>query len=280
MTKAKTLSLFNDANFLLFVGFLTICACREPEKPVKKSVRLYNIEDTTSLKIIKWTPLNEFVSYHIVKEGTVVKDTGLKFSMLLLAHRYTINGHFDIEAQEATKNDTTDNSKLLKQIDRNGSEYSKANKPLLCAPSFLRQFILSDKFSDRSAFKCLLKINSKIYYKLDPDLLKRITVRPKAENIDSVKLLVSKLRKQKFVENVKERVRQKSILDTLDRWANTRTKPFLITITIKPAYRNLKDLPKICEQLKRWTNIDEAIYVSMFTGLSNDDSYFRLTSTK
>jgi len=282
MIKTKSLSLTSYVNLMLVTGVLAICACREPEKPAGKAVHQYNIEDTTSLKTVKWRRLNEFVSYHIIKEGTTVNDTGLRFTLRLLAFRYVINGVFDVSSKEDTPKNTagTSNELLKKIMKQNEAASPKKNKASVFNPDLLSTFILSNKFSDRKAFDCLLKINSKINYKLEPWILKTITVIPKSENVDSIKLLVSKLNKENFSESVKAMKRPKSEMDGLMKLLNTHRNPFVVKIILNPAYRNLSDLPKICGQLKLWTDVKDAIYVSMFNDPSNYDSFFRLTSTK
>ena len=140
----------------------------------------------------------------------------------------------------------------------------------------IRKLILSDQLDNKKDLDVIFKINSKIAFVEKPNLLRMIDVFPKENNVKSVGLLVSELNREDFVSSLS--------LDTIkdnpfDKLMPTRKKDVCIKIRLKAKYWNLESLDVLSKKLKKWPDVSNAEYVQLFTGISESDDFFEITST-
>lgn len=205
-----------------------------------------DIKDTTFLKSIEWDSLNKFVSFHILQNGNKTSDTNFRFTANAIAVCHYFNKQFELI------NDSTE---------------------LSFKPGELKEFILSDSFSDRINFDCLLRINSQIGFHYRPDLLQTVMVRAKDMTDKNIKRIMTELKRENFTQNVKSEVVKLSILDTL---LHDATKTVFIKIKLKPGFRGLKKINEVCIQLKKRPDVDQAFFADFFTGLNEGEIIYHL----
>lgn len=209
--------------------------------------------DTAFFKKVNYLKLNKLVSYHIIKNGKIVSKLDLLYTIQPIAvynyyyHRYDV---------------------------------AKNEKPIHAKPKDMERFILSNRFSNREGFNGLFKINSKIEVIYKPFLLKKLTVFPISNDAKNINLLINKLKRESFVNNL--------VLDTLkptsiDTLFHSLKKNIVIRIKLKPEYWSIEKIRGITEQLNKWPDIDKKMSMSvvdLFTGYSEQDMIFRITSEK
>lgn len=204
-----------------------------------------DIHDTTFLKTIKWDSLNTFVDFHILQNGNKTTDTNFHFTIKPIVVYHYLNKQFEVI------NDSTLNFK----------------------PSELKEFILSDSFSDRTNFDCLLRINTHIGFYHRPDLLRSVTVRAKDMSDKNVKWLMTDLKKEPFTESVTSKIQK-------DTFLNEVTETVFINIKLKPEYWDLKKIKEVCSQLNKRPDVDQAFFTDFFTGLNEGELIYHLTTNE
>ena len=227
---------------------LTACFSSEGNKTNPTSPTTTNLTDTTFIKSIKWDSLNKFVDFHILRKGNKTTDTNFHFNAKTIAAYHYYNNQFDptIETTELNFN-----------------------------PGELKELILTDSFSDRKNFECLLRINSHIGYSYRPDLLQTVIVKTKDMSDKNIKRVVTDLKKENFVQEIKIELEKQTSLDTL---LNNTTKIVLIKIKLKPEYSNLRSINEVCDQLKKRIDVDQAFFTDFFTGFNEMEIIYHLKS--
>jgi hypothetical protein len=206
------------------------------------------VNDTSSLKKIKYKKLDEFVSYHIISEGKNTGDRNLTYTFKPIAVFYYFNHSYVVPK---------DNKEV------NGGSYDMA------------KLIQSNKFSGRAGFQGIFKINSKIVFKVRPDILKKMSVVPKQQDIKNIYRLMNKLKKEEFVSSLALDSMQPF---TIKSQREKVKKSIYIKMRLNPKYCNIKSLAVISGQLKKWPEIEDAVYVQLFTGSNETDNFFEVTS--
>jgi hypothetical protein len=235
-------------NVSLIIIVLLVVSCNR-----KSSTKtLTNFNDTTVLKSIQWRSLNAYVSYHIIKGGVETADTNIHDTLKLFAVYQQFGHRYDTTVQRET---------------------THAN------PNELKKLIMSDIFSRKKSLDCLLKINSNIIYQYKSGLLKIITIIPKDATSKGVYSLTAKLKKEPFVDSITVKIERHRIdpSDKLTQIMKTGLKTNL-RVKLKSSYWALPKPKDICSKLKEWPEIDNAIYVSMFTSPYETDMFWRLKS--
>jgi hypothetical protein len=206
------------------------------------------IDDTSSLKKIRYKELNEFVSYQVIKEGKLTGNRSLIYTFKPIAVYYYLNHGYVV-------------SRESKEVNGSSTDIAK--------------LIQSSKFSGRADFHGIFKINSKIEFKLRPDILKKMSVFPKQQDTKSLYRLMDKLKKEAFVSSLGlDSMSQFSIV----RRHNKAKKRIYIKLLLNSKYSNIKSLGVISDQLKKWPDIADAVYVQLFTGRNETDDFFDVTS--
>jgi hypothetical protein len=207
-----------------------------------------NTADTTYLKNLNYKKLDEFVSYYVIKGGNVSSSKNIVYSFKSIADYYYLNNSYIL-------------SENSKEINGKSGDIAK--------------LIQSNKFSERTDFHGIFKINSKMEFKLRPDILKKMSVFPKQQDAKSAHRLMNKLKKEAFVSSLAlDSMSQFSII----RRNNKAKKRIYIKLRLNSKYSNLKSLGAISDQLKKWPDIADAVYVQLFTGRNETDVFFDVTS--
>jgi len=203
------------------------------------------ITDTTYFKTLKYVKLNSLVGYHVLKNGKPTNRQSLEYLVKPIATYYYYNHSYVID-----KKDTS----------------------LRAKPADVTKLLMSNKFSNKTGFDGLFKVNSKIIFLIKPGILKKITVIPKVKNDGQLRTLVGKLRKEKFVSQLELDTAKTTILVSGNR-------DTYITILLKADYQGIKNTRDIEIELKKWPEIKDVISsVRFFTGRSEYETIFRITS--
>lgn len=225
-----------------------LTSCSNSDNKSITTTRPTNIKDTTFLKSIKWDSLNTFVDFHILRNGNKTTDTNFHFTAKAIAVYHYFNKQFEL-INDSTK--------------------------LNFKPGELKVFILSDSFSDRANFDCLLRINSQIGFRYRPDLLQTVMVRAKDMTDKNIKRLMTELKRESFTQDIKSEVAKPSTLDIL---SHDTTKTVFIKIKLKPGFWDLKKINEVCSQLKKRPDVDQAFFTDFFTGLNEGEIIYHLTT--
>ena len=231
------------SRFILFLLFM-FTICNSYGYQIKD-----NFSDTSFYKNVRYKKLNKFVAYHVIKEGKYSNSPRLVYTFQMIAvYHYYNHSYESVEDDHAVKGKSVE----------------------------IRKLILSDQFDNKKDLDVIFKINSKIAFVEKPNLLRMIDVFPKENNVKSVGLLVSELNREDFVSSLS--------LDTIkdnpfDKLMPTRKKDVCIKIRLKAKYWNLESLDVLSKKLKKWPDVSNAEYVQFFTGISESDDFFEITST-
>jgi len=232
----------------ILISTLMLSSCSNSDSKKTITPTTTNINDTTFLQTIKWDSLNTYVDYHILQNGSKTTDTNLYFTIKPIAIYQHMQGKFQLRKDSTTIN---------------------------CKANDLKDFLLSDSFSDRTNFECLLRINSQIGFRWSPDVLQTVFVKAKDMSDDNIKWLMTDLRKENFTQDIKLKVAKPTALDTLMRWT---TKTVFINIKLKPKYWDLKKINDVCNQLIKRPDVDTAFFGDFFTGLNESEMIYHLTT--
>jgi hypothetical protein len=228
-----------------FIGLIGILLCFNNSKAFQSKPGTL---DTTFLKKTNYKKLDEFVSYFIINEGRHTNNKNLMYSFKQISDYYYLNHQYVIR---------------------------KDNKEIIGSSTDLKKLIQSGKFSDRADFHGIFKINSKIALRLNPNILKRMSIFPKINDIKNAHILMNKLKKEKFVSGLAlDSIQPFSII----RHVNKVKKRIYIRMVVNSKYRDIKKLGVISDQLKKWTDVEEVVYTQLFTGMNETNSFFEVTS--
>ena len=158
------------------------------------------INDTSFLKSVKYSKLNNLVSYYILDKGMPADTSRLTFCFTPVATYRYYNHRY-----EKVKTDT----------------------PLTGRSFDMTKFILSNKFSGIKHFDALFKINSKIAVAYKPRILRKMTITPRSTKIKDLSSLISKLKGESFVSNVSVDTSKLKLFKFSHRPA-----PIFITVTL------------------------------------------------
>lgn len=242
-TMYRRFTIFLGAIFTL-ASVLIACSNSDGNKTNKTSPTNSDFQDTTFIKAIKWDSLNTYVDYHILHNGNKTTDTNYHFTITAIAVYHYMNSQFEL---------ISDTTKL----------YFK--------PSKLKEFILSDSFSNRRNFDCLLRINSQIGFCYRPDLLRTVTVRAKDMSDKNIKRLIIDLKKETFADSITSKIQKDTLLFEA-------TKTVWINIKLKPEYWELEKIKEVCSQLNKRADVDHAFFTDFFTGLNERELIYHLTT--
>jgi hypothetical protein len=230
----------------VILSFILFWTCNTKPKTDSFLKEVANPNDTAFLKTIKWDSLNNFVCFHIVQKGTLTNDINFNFTLKPLVIYYYIN-----HKTEKFEKDTS----------------------FILHPPELKKLILSDSFSNRKSFDCLLKINSQIAFHLTPSLLQNVYVMTKADN--NIKSLISDLKKENFVQDIVLKSEGEKKFTSI---INDTTKRVFLIIKLKSDYWDLKKINDICTQLKKHPIIENAFYKDFYSGFNETETIYRITS--
>jgi len=230
---------------LSLTSVLTACSNSDIVKTKTPITTITNISDTTFIKTIKWDSLNAYVDYHILQKGNRTPDTNFHFIAKPIAVYHYLNNQFEVI-----------------------SDSTKVN----FKPNELKDFILSDSFSNRRNFDCLIRINSQIGFLYRPDLLRTVAVRAKDMSDKNIKWLMTDLKKEIFTESITSKIQK----DTL---FNKATETVFLSIKLKPDFCDLKKIKEVCSQLLKRPDVDQAFFTDLFTGLNESEMIYHLTTT-
>ncbi|MBK6338988.1 MAG: hypothetical protein IPF63_05170 [Bacteroidetes bacterium] len=203
-----------------------------------------DFNDTAFIKSIKWDSLNTFVDFHILENGNKTTDTNFHFTVKPIAVYHYINNQFEVISE---------------------------SMKLKFKPSELKEFILSDSFSDRKNFDCLLRINSQIGFQYRPDILRTVIVKVNDMSDKKIQWLITEFKKEPFAESVTSKIQK-------DTFFNNSTETVFINIKLKPDFWDLKKINEVCYQLNKRPDVDEAFFTDFFTGPNEGESIYHMTT--
>jgi hypothetical protein len=217
-------------------------------KDIRESRELSRLSDSTYLKKIKYEKLDSLISYHVISSGKFLRDENLRYIFTPLGEYNFLNHSFELFAD---------------------------SKGIQLKSDSIQVLLFSSKFSNLSGFKAIFKINTEIAYKWRPNILMKISVFPKKADPENIRLLTDKLEKEGFGISLSLDTMKLSAFDSLE---NKTIGRIYIKVNVKPSYWNIKRLGLLAKELKIWPEIEDAVYVELFTGYSKGDTFYYLSS--
>jgi hypothetical protein len=228
----------------ILVSCILLFAC-DNHKDVKKQK---GASDSMYFKNIKYDKLNEFVGYHIFKEGTKYNDSGIIYTLKPVGYYYNYN-----KTYAAVKHSKTFSLSVME----------------------IKSILLTDTLLHRVGFDGMFKVNSKIAFIYKPYILKRFTVQSKKKDRKDLNVLALKLKSKEFVRSVSIDSLKSSFVDTM---INHGKRSVVIYVYVKPAYWKFDRLDSLCNEVNKWPEVEQAVDVRMFNGKFENETFYNVKS--